>query len=204
MSMGSKSEHLIAVFTKATNHPKIKTRLAADIGTKAARDCYLETLDHTIKTVATGFHGEVYVEGSFDNDDWLHGLPSRPQARGDLGERMFQCFEDGIRVLIGGDCPLITSEYLRAAINELKKQDVVLGPTEDGGYVLIGMTKPHRELFDNMRWGQSQVCEDTLARCTQLNLTTACLPTVWDIDDRSNYERWLQWKVSKNKDQPCN
>ena len=196
--MASDSETLVAVFTKSIEHPHTKTRLAEEIGRAKARACYRETLIRTIQIVANHFHGVVYVEGSMSDHEWLCGLDYKPQIAGDLGERMLACFEDGVKVLLGGDCPLVDVDYIQTALDLLNQTDVVFGPTEDGGYFLVGMNQPHSELFLNMTWSHAGVLQESLKRCEKLGLRAECLDEVWDIDCREDYLRWLEIRESSH------
>ena len=107
---------------------------------------------------------------------------------------MLACFQDGVQVLIGGDSPLMTTHYLEAAFVALQSYDLVLGPTEDGGYVLIGMHEPIPALFKGVKWGTSEVLTATIEVADQLGLRVKCLQSVWDVDTESDYARWRTWK----------
>ena len=164
--------------------------MSAEIGTEKAHSCYRKLLQATIQC-ASQFDSTVYVTGPVGNTDWLQGLPVKPQAEGNLGERMLACFEDGVVVLFGGDSPVISVDYIAAALHALTTHDLVLGPTEDGGYLLIGMNSPYPELFKDIPWSTNEVSQQTLRVATQLNLQTKCLDVVWDVDNKRDYERWL-------------
>ena len=136
----------------------------------------------------------MYVEGPIIDNAWLLGLRTKPQSEGDLGQRMLACFEDGVRVLVGGDSPLVSIEYLNSAFSALRSHDVVLGPTEDGGYVLIGMNKPEPRVFNNIHWSTANVLCETLNIASSLDLRVKCLDLVWDVDTGVDYKRWLELK----------
>ena len=185
----------IALFTRSYEAPDAKSRLANEIGIELALGCHRELLSLTIRAVQ-GFATIAYVEGEVGDTCWLAGLPYRNQGKGDLGQRMLLCFKEGIRVLVGSDCPLMSSAYVNEALVNLRNYDVVLGPAEDGGYVLIGMNEPHACLFNNVPWGSDQVLNRTLEKSASLNLHVALLPTVWDIDSKKDYERWRNLQKS--------
>ena len=92
------------------------------------------------------------------------------QADGDLGERMRAAFEYLLAdreaaVLVGTDMPFLSVDHLGDALVRLRASGgVVLGPADDGGYYLIGMTETHRGLFEGIEWGASSVLTDTLRR----------------------------------------
>lgn len=188
--MTESAQQQVALLARVPVMGQVKQRLAAEIGDLATFQCYRELLTVALKAVAP-----------FKTTLWLDQLDSqfsnslfeiRIQPLGDLGERMFTALEAGAKVLIGSDIPEISSEYITLAFQRLKEYEVVLGPTEDGGYCLIGMHKPRRNLFDNMRWGHVSVLQETLSRIQSLNLSFALLPKLWDVDDSASYIRWCE------------
>ena len=106
---------------------------------------------------------------------------------------MLACFTPNeSRVLIGCDCPRVSESYLSRAFVELSDSDLVLGPVEDGGYFLIGMHKPQSELMTAMSWGNARVTTETLKRAKASGLSCSILPTLWDVDDLADYQRFKQ------------
>lgn len=105
---------------------------------------------------------------------------------------MLACFKDGAQVLIGGDSPLMSREYIEQAFDSLSLHDLVLGPTEDGGYVLIGMNEVHAPVFENIPWSTEKVISATMNVAQTLNLSVKCLHKVWDVDTKADHARWLE------------
>jgi rSAM/selenodomain-associated transferase 1 len=111
-----------------------------------------------------------------------------PQSRGDLGARMSQAFRQlfarghRLAVIIGGDLPTLPLGRLRAAFSALEHKPVVLGPSADGGYYLIGLRAPQPELFEGIAWGTPQVLEQTVDRLNGLGLEAECLEPWYDVD----------------------
>ena len=186
----TRSRRRVGVMTRTPDSHRIKSRLSAEIGQEKARHCYFELLTNTLQC-AKNFDATVYVEGPINDRTWLLGLPTKPQRVADLGQRMLACFEDGINVLVGGDSPLMSHTYIEEALDSLLSHDLVLGPTEDGGYVLIGMHEPIPQLFDNIPWSTENVLNKTMAVANALNLNVKCLDQVWDVDTKLDYIRWL-------------
>ena len=184
------SDYRLAVFTKSPDSSEIKSRLGEEIGREIARHCYYELLTNTLRC-AKSFLTTVYVDGLSEDQNWLLGLSAKPQSDGDLGQRMLACFEDGVIVLVGGDCPLMTTDYIEKAFDALVEHDLVLGPTEDGGYVLIGMHEPKPELFHDIPWSTESVLSATIGVANTLGLSVKCLDQVWDVDTKADYVRWL-------------
>ena len=93
-------------------------------------------------------------------------------------------------MLIGTDCPTIDVGYVKQAFLTLSHQEVVLGPAEDGGYVLIGMKQVEERFFTQIDWGTSKVCEQTCRRFVELGLDFGLLPLAWDVDNQEDYLRY--------------
>lgn len=181
----------VAAFSKVPCQGKLKTRLSSQIGTRAALECYAEMLEHTLTTIQP-FSAEIWYAGSLEDPGWTRDLPTYQQPKGDLGEKMLAVFQSGCRLLLGCDCPLVSTAYIHDAIEQLDEFDLVLGPVEDGGYFLIGMNKPYKELFSDISWSTHKVLEETLNKADKIGLTVSCLPTLWDVDTYEDYQRWLE------------
>jgi uncharacterized protein len=123
-----------------------------------------------------------------------------PQRGDDLGARILftfnQLFQQGYPqvIVIDSDTPTLPTAYLEEARRLIATQqnDVVLGPTEDGGYYLIGLRQSHRELFERMPWSTSQVLPETRRRCEQSGLTVACTESWYDVDTPADLARLME------------
>lgn len=110
------------------------------------------------------------------------------QCGRDLGERLFHAACDASQraahlILIGADCPLLDRDYLQRALVLLSSgRDAVLGPAEDGGYVLLGLRRAAAQLFAQMPWGGERVAALTRERLVRLGWCWGELPTLWDLD----------------------
>lgn len=185
----------VAVFAREPRLGSVKTRLASRIGEDRALACYIETLEIAIEA-ASGQTPEIWYEGQ-PVGSWIdRGLSLKQQSEGDLGTRMYKAFCDGVDIVIGSDIPLISAAYVEQAVNLLAKADVVLGPTEDGGYCLIGVQRPIPQLFRCISWSTHFVLDQTLQIASRLMLQVELLPTLWDIDDLSDYRRWTAVRKS--------
>ena len=78
-------------------------------------------------------------------------------------------------VLIGSDCPNITPEIINDAFESLTHSDVVLGPTFDGGYYLVGMAKKFHDIFSDITYSTESVLEETLSLAKRNNISCHCL-----------------------------
>ena len=94
-------------------------------------------------------------------------------------------------LLIGSDCPSLSARLLLRAANDLQNHDVVLGPAEDGGYYLVGLSRWVPELFDDMPWSTPQLWEATLRAAENHKLSVATLPVENDVDTIDDLEAWL-------------
>lgn len=114
----------------------------------------------------------------------------------DLGERMQHALTAGLQkagrvVLVGSDCPWIDRAYLELAVQALERDDIVLGPALDGGFVLIAARCAlRRGVFDGVSWGTDTVLAETLARAAEAGYSTALLPPLQDIDRPDDLAAW--------------
>ena len=184
----------LAIFARAPVLGQVKTRLAADVGEQDALAAYRELVTSTLTTLAPGtgqFAPEIWVAGeSGEVEEWRARFPVFVQPPGDLGTRMAAAFEAGVTALVGCDIPPLSACYVDAALVALADADLVLGPTEDGGYCLIAMQAPHLEVFANIPWSTKDVLAATRRSAAHLRVTV--LRPLWDVDDASGLARWRE------------
>ena len=178
----------------------MKTRLAAGIGPEAALDIYRRLLAHTRAVVAPlAVHKTVWLvgEGPETAAEWAD-FEQLPQPAGDLGAKMQAAFaHDFARpaegaVIIGTDCPGLTTAHLTEAYAALRTHDVVLGPAADGGYYLLGMRRLHPALFADKPWSTATVRAETLADAARLGLRVHQLPELQDVDTVADLRAWQE------------
>ncbi|UCE76242.1 MAG: TIGR04282 family arsenosugar biosynthesis glycosyltransferase [Gammaproteobacteria bacterium] len=193
----------LLIFARAPVAGAVKTRLAASIGAAAAARLYRQLVQGTLDTVLQAGLAPVdlYVTPNTTHP-FIRSLAQRlpitalQQQGVDLGERMYNALQDTLRtsefaLLIGTDCPVMTATYLHQACRQLEAgKDLVVGPTEDGGYVLIGARRAYRELFDSVPWGSAEVLQATRERAESLGLRYAELGALWDLDTPADLARW--------------
>ncbi len=185
----------ILLFTRAPKLGEVKTRLAARIGAQSALALHLAMLRRVFDTAErSGLAGVRLWVSSNPGHAVFTALCDarhiREQRGGDLGERMrlaaaAELTEAGVDsvVIIGGDCPALTTPHLDAALAALAAGvDLVLGPALDGGYVLIGLRAAEAELFRGIEWGSGEVLEQTLERAHALGLRWQLLAPLRDVD----------------------
>lgn len=128
-----------------------------------------------------------------------------PQRGADLGERLQHCFAELFAlgfasvVAIGADSPTLPGENVYDAFEALVEEDaVVLGPTDDGGYYLIGMRQMYDGLFQGIPWSSAEVLNTTIKRAEAAEVDVLLLPEWYDVDTPAALER-LQEEVRENK-----
>lgn len=208
----------LAVMTKAPRAGQVKTRLVPPLTNQEAADLNACFLSDTAAAIQTACLGNAIGVGVYtpvgSESDYANILPAEFQLisqRGDgFGERLGFAMEDLFRCgfssvcLIDSDSPTVSSTAYAQAINVLGKTGdrVVLGPSDDGGYYLIGLKQEHCEMFDGIEWSTERVFEQTRKRAENLNLEVALLPTGYDIDDASTLRRLCDELLSDQIDPP--
>lgn len=187
------------LFVRNPELGKVKTRLAASVGPETALDIYLHLLRHTRDITQHLPLNKVvyYSEKVEENDLWpdQHYQKKRQHPEGNLGEKMKRAFEAAFAegytsvVIIGSDCPQLTSEIINQAFEALQTNEVVIGPALDGGYYLLGMTQLYRDLFEDKRWSTEHVFPDTIADIERLHLRHALLPYLSDVDELEDLQK---------------
>jgi rSAM/selenodomain-associated transferase 1 len=172
---------------------RAKTRLIPRLGAWRAAQLQRRLTQRAVETARASFPVELHAT-SRHCFFRRFAVTFRLQKGADLGERMHHALAAALRrhraaILIGTDCPALTARDLRRAARLLCSHDVVLAPAEDGGYALIGMSKPRAGIFRNISWGEGSVLAETLSRIGESGLSCALLRTVWDVDRPEDLER---------------
>ena len=115
-----------------------------------------------------------------------------------MGERMEMAFRSAFEegagkvLIIGSDCPELSSAALDAAFDVLNSADFVVGPVLDGGYYLLGMSEMTPSVFHNIAWSTETVLTETLGKIRALGKSFALLPLLTDIDEAGDWEAYLK------------
>ncbi|MDA8164197.1 MAG: TIGR04282 family arsenosugar biosynthesis glycosyltransferase [Desulfobacteraceae bacterium] len=188
-------EEQILLFTRYPAPGQVKTRLVPVLGPHGAAALQRRLTERTLARIralqqrrpvglevrATGGSRERFAK-------WLGSAKIVPQGRGGLGARLRRAFEAAFgrgakrAVAVGADCPALSPEVLARAFEELHRKDVVLGPAMDGGYYLVGLSRPAPALFAAIPWGTSGVLAATLARAAAGSLSVSLLEPLADVD----------------------
>ncbi|MEQ8625234.1 MAG: TIGR04282 family arsenosugar biosynthesis glycosyltransferase [Vicingaceae bacterium] len=180
----------LIIFIKNPILGTVKTRLAVAIGDEMALKVYNRLLEKSRnETQAVLAERHLFYSKEIKNDNWSSNyFKKHLQVEGDLGEKMRTAFETVIEpnsktIIIGSDCFDLTSEIIDEAFEALDKNDLVIGPANDGGYYLLGMKKLTPELFESVAWSTDAVLSETLKRAKELELKVKCLQELIDIDN---------------------
>ena len=196
----------LAVMTKAPRAGKVKTRLSPPLTPEEAaalNSCFLRDTTAAIASTASeglargiAVYTPVGAEGAYGGilPDEFELVPQRGDA---FGKRLTFAIEDLLSLgfdsvcLIDSDSPTVPQRAFTEAATILAQREdtVVLGPSDDGGYYLIGLKKLHRALFEDIAWSTGRVLQQTIERARQMNLQVHLLPTWYDVDDRMTLRR---------------
>ena len=200
----------LAVMTKAPQAGRVKTRLVPPLTPEEAAElnkCFLRDTAAAISSAcsrsetATGACGIAVYTPVGAESAYTDILPADfsllPQRGEKFGERLYFAVEDLFNCgfesvcLIDSDSPTVPAENFQQAVELLRMSEdrVVLGPSDDGGYYLIGVKKPHRHLFDQIDWSTERVLIQTMQRATEIGLELKLLPTGYDVDDGVSLQR---------------
>lgn len=185
----------ILIFAKAPIPGFVKTRLIPELGEEGAAQLHEKLLWQNLETVVKAALCPVeiwcYPNGqypTFTHARTRFNIITRNQDGIDLGERMHNAFQYTLTkcdyaLIIGTDCPSLTSDDLSQALLALESgYNAVLGPAEDGGYVLIGLRNTASCLFKDINWGSDQVLAQTRHKLRTLKWSWKELVTRWDVD----------------------
>lgn len=204
---GDRRPAVLLQFAKWPEPGRVKTRLIPALGIDGALDAHMQLTTSVLTHLAAT---ELPLEFWWDRP-----LPVIPEAAAalvaalnqrailqkvqwgnDLGARMMNALGYGLErygkaIIVGSDCPSVDADYVQEAIVALDQADVVLGPSDDGGYVLIGARAVAPGMLEQIAWGGPQVLEQTLRRLANVNLSARLLEPRWDVDEPADWQRYL-------------
>ena len=193
----------LGLFAKYWQPGEVKTRLGAAIGDRQAAAIYRQFVValvgrlsdcRTEKWLAYTPYEHQREFQQIVSNDWILEL----QAEGDLGDRMRAFFANRLAsgsertVLLGSDSPQMPLESIEQAFEQLRRHQLVLGPSEDGGYWLIGVSGTLPSVFNDIPWGTPAVWEATVDRLRATNTSYGMLPVCYDVDEQSDLERLIR------------
>ncbi len=202
--MSSQYHNCLILFVKYPFHGQVKTRLANSLGQITAARIYKHLVTGLLAGLETApvnlkiFFTPADTEHKFRK--WLGNNYSYAEQAGEhLGERMKNAFARVFKesfknaVLIGSDVPDLRADLINRAFTALNKHDVVIGPSVDGGYYLIGFGADTfvPQAFEGITWGSNKVLEQTFAVLNQHKVNTALLPHLRDVDTLEDLQTFL-------------
>ena len=197
-------ETRIVILAKAPVPGQVKTRLIPALGADGAAQLAERMLAATLAhaKAAAPARTELCVTPDPADPAWAGRLPRgvalSTQGCGDLGARMAAAAQRVVRageriILIGTDCPELGSARLRAMATALEEHDAVMHPAQDGGYVLLGLSRFDPSLFSEIVWGSNTVDATTRARIKALGWSLFIGETLRDIDEPADLEAAGEW-----------
>jgi rSAM/selenodomain-associated transferase 1 len=187
----------LIIFLRLPEWGRVKTRLAETVGPDKALLIYKELSGITLR-FASRLPVPVYL--FYEN-----GLPAEneripyfhymSQSEGNLGDKIIHALQY-VRerhqkiIIIGSDCPDLMPSDIISSIDLLDHVDIVIGPSEDGGYYLLGCREIIPEIFESISWSTSAVLRETLAKVESKGLAFSLLRTLTDIDTEADWVRY--------------
>ncbi|MBN3582091.1 TIGR04282 family arsenosugar biosynthesis glycosyltransferase [Algoriphagus aestuarii] len=188
----------IIIFQKNAQLGKVKTRLAAGVGEEQALEIYKGLISVTYAQVSKlKCKKLLYFSEFVDNPDQKEdeSYSFHVQSDGDLGQKMASAFQEQFQkgcdklLIIGTDCPGLTSEILEEAFEKLDHDEVVIGPANDGGYYLLGMKTFIPGLFQKIPWSSEKVLSLSKKVLDFHSITYSLLPTLIDVDTLEDWKK---------------
>jgi uncharacterized protein len=198
----------LTVMAKVPRVGRVKTRLSPPLSAAQAAELNIAFLKDTLASLAQISGSNAVPVISYtpagEEDGFLGIVPVAVPLvlqRGDgFGERLRYTADDLFAAgfsavcLIDSDSPTVPAAAYRQAVDHLLRGTgcAVLGPSDDGGYYLLGINAPHPRLFEDIAWSTEQVAEQTRQRAQEISLPLHTLPTWFDVDDQRTLTRLRQ------------
>jgi rSAM/selenodomain-associated transferase 1 len=189
------ADKALIIFIRNPELGKVKTRLAATVGAENALRVYEELLRFTREITEKLPVRKLlfYADRIAEKDSWPNADSERfLQPVGDLGDKMqaafAQAFSEGARqvMIIGSDCYELSEELIREAFHKLETYDAVIGPAADGGYYLLGFSRPIHSVFQHKNWSTASVFQDTISDLEKEKFGYFVLPVLNDVDEEKD------------------
>ncbi|MBZ2180811.1 MAG: glycosyltransferase [Acidobacteria bacterium] len=188
---------VILLFAKAPEPGRVKTRLAAAIGTPAAvvlHKLFVNTMLDRLPRF-----GEVELHLDTPTDDFSReNVSPALQSPGNLGDRMLYALAPRVpALLLGSDSPTVPDAHIAAMLDA--SADITLAPADDGGYWAIAARRTHPAMFAGVRWSTEHTLADTVAACQAAGLTVALGPAWFDVDEARDLVRIAEFLAQKGR-----
>lgn len=189
----------LAIFAKRPVPGQVKTRLTPALSPEQAASLHWAMVQDTwaLASQLTDVEPHLFVDQPWESFEILtRGRPVLLQPAGDLGHRMFSCFQSltshefKFFIIIGTDSPTLPKAHIEAAFDRLENDDdAVLGPAEDGGYYLVGCRRPHPRMFASVSWSGPETLAQTQAAFDAVGYRTHLTPIWRDVDSIGDLQR---------------
>lgn len=200
----------VILFTRVPEAGKTKTRMMPYLSPEECAELHVSILEDVIaEASAVPADLRVYATPEPKDPSFRALFPESTsfftQEGEDLGVRMETALRETLEagyvsaVLVGTDLPELRTEDFQNAFRILEQRDVVLGPTRDGGYWLIGLNAPQHAPFESKKYGHSNVFDDTLEGIRRAGLSVGCVRTISDLDEREDLTSFRQ-RIRQNPD----
>ena len=182
----------LLLFAKAPIAGQVKTRLTSDCSNQQAAEIAMLLMEASIQRACDCWPGSVYLSvwldsnhPFFDEMQQRYPIQMAQQCEGDLGEKMRHALATfGYpSAVMGCDAPHVEGATLKFAHQSLLNGKSVIGPSDDGGYYLLGLCQTADTLFENKPWGSQEVLANTLASADAMGLDLLVLPSLNDVDE---------------------
>ncbi len=184
---------LVVLFTRFPEPGRAKTRLIPALGAELAARLHRALTERTVRAVrSSGLTLELRTTGAPMTafEEWLDPVSIVDQGEGDLGERLARAGPPFPTIFIGSAAPDQTPALLQRAAQALGRASAVIGPAEDGGYWLLGLSHAVDGVFEGVNWGTSSVFGQTMDRLTAAGIDPVLLPELADCDRPEDLARW--------------
>jgi rSAM/selenodomain-associated transferase 1 len=195
---------VLIIIAKEPQVGTTKTRLTPPLEPAQAAELFEALLEDTIDLAASIEEIDLAVAVTppestpYFESKTPEGTLLIPVTCADIGDCLKQVFAELFKraypkvLAFNSDGPSLPREYIHQAVELLDTKDVVFGPSDDGGYYLVGMKELHGELFSDIQWSTPLVMEQSLIRADAEKLRIALLPEWYDVDTAGDLERLLR------------
>jgi len=204
MTRSKRERVALAIMAKAPKPGEVKTRLCPPLSPDDAAALYRCFLLDKVAQVRSVCGASPVIAFTPDTEREMFeqlapGVQLLAQRGADLGSRLLNGLDELLHegyvaaLAIDSDTPTLPTDYLRQALELVVKPDVdlVLGPSDDGGYYLIGMRTAWPVLFEAMPWSTAKVLPETVRRAHAHGLKVRCLPAWFDVDNVHDLDRLM-------------
>ncbi len=185
-----RSRNTLIVFAKSPRICRVKTRMWPRLSHRECLYFHRQSTKNLIKEVST--HPSIKLVVYLDRLDSLELIPRntpvKRQRGRNLGIKMYHAIQQELQsssnvVLVGSDCLELNMGYIETAFSKLHENRIVIGPANDGGYVLLGVRGNYQSLYNNIEWGTSRVLASTLQQAKRIGIQPVLLDPLIDVDN---------------------